>query len=499
MANSLLFCKPCGVSYIPAPISCLDHVPLEIWQQIFLILLSSETVSALDEIYGSIWGRATPPIPSQGKLILPQTPSTISQVCSHWKEYAFGMPDFWNVFFVKAPRSKSPASTINLTRLINSRLSLSRSMPLKICINSKEDEEGARTFIRSIIPSSSRWETVHFHIPPNVLGELSSLRPTDLPLLTSLKTHIQIYALGTVSVAQQLKLFEKIPPIRRFCTSYLPPQICHIYAGLEELHIQENRSETWSTLSVLAACPKLRVLTLSGVGITLNNASTADLVLPELHTLNLEHPTGRERLLEMMQLPKLQALTIGGSCSGESTRSVFSAIITLMDRSKISSLESLSIYFERHFTDPTLLVSFLSRNPLLKKLRIDDTWKFLNHRPLVTDCLLRALTLTSIDNDGLPSVPYLCSQLQSISLMGCSDFEDGILLALLNSRCRPTQFSVHKNDSLAQSFPVSVNGCRSPATLKEVNISIKRNFGGQLLEMAESLRLIGLSIDLRRV
>ncbi|PPR05140.1 hypothetical protein CVT26_012226 [Gymnopilus dilepis] len=313
----------------------IDRVPFEIWQQIFLLLLSSEDVPGLDEIFGPIWGRTTPPASIHGKLILPQSPTTISQVCSSWREYAFGMPDLWNMLFVKAPSKRLSSSASKLAVLVERRLVLTRSMPLKLCVYSKDDEESAHTLLGAVLPFSSRWETIHLHIPPLSMSELFSLRQSDLPLLNSLKIHMQIYALGTIK-SRQLSVFDNVPPIQRLCTSYLPPPTCPIYAALEELHIQEGRSETWSTLRVLAACPQLRVLTLSGVGITMASAAPSavypDLVLTELHALNLEHPTGRERLLDMLKLPKLRALTIGGSCSGESTSSVFSAIMMLMDR-----------------------------------------------------------------------------------------------------------------------------------------------------------------------
>ncbi|KDR82117.1 hypothetical protein GALMADRAFT_135481 [Galerina marginata CBS 339.88] len=488
-------------SSIQEPFFAADRIPTEIWQEIFLILLSSERIPGLEEIFGPIWGRACPPLSSRGTLILPRTPALLSQVCRRWKYYAFGMPDLWNVLFVKTARSEAGLSAQNLKQLLNDRLCLSKAMPLKICLTAKDDEGGARKLIRAIIPFCSQWETIHLQVPPAALSELDDLQPEDLPRITSLKTHSQTYTppgsdrnRDSSAEPAQIRLLKKIPYIRRLCTSYFLPPICPVYAGLEELHIQQDRCETWSTLSVLAACSRLRVLTLSGFGVTKATGAPSSphlrFLLPALETLNLEHPLGREPLLQKLILPNFKSLWIGGRCCGESIRSILNSVVQIMKRSEVCSLERLSLSLETHNMDGFLLINFLACNPMLRELHVDDTWKFLN-RPLVTSGLLQALAYMNNDHAFTKTdASYLCPRLERITLTECSDFEDENLVAFLKTRCSPA----------AGITRTGFKGNWSPTmTVHDVDISIKRGVGRELVEIASCWAAQGFSINLRRV
>lgn len=471
-----------------------DRAPVEIWQNIFLILAQTESIPEFDELECQFWGRKPQLSSTRGPLILPRTPSLLSQVCSQWRECAQGMPDLWNVLSVKSPRYASQYNSSQYTgiaKLVKRRLSLSRFMPLKICVDAKDDIEFARLIIPALLPFSQLWETMHLYAPPLAFANLDSLHASNIPHLVSLKTVSQMFVPGaTVSPSELtcIPLTDRISTIRRLCTSFLPSSTSPVYGALEELHIQQIRSETRLILLVLASCPRLKVLTLSGFGLTmpLTNSPAASqpaLIMPELEALNLEHPVGREAQLDSLVLPHLQSLFLCGKSSGESGQSVLNCINRLKERSDVSSLERLSISLEMHSMDHSILIAFLRANPSLKYLWIDDTYRFMN-QPFITSYFFDALTKRFSESNPIGEA-LLCPQLESLKLTGCSEFEDAKLLTFLKSRC---PLECYKANIRSKDAPT--------ATLTRVHISVKRKMEAELLETVHQWEEMGYLINL---
>ncbi|CAA7260986.1 unnamed protein product [Cyclocybe aegerita] len=481
-----------------------NNIPVEIWQHIFHICYCFEHVPELDELSGPIWGRTTPPPTFRGRAVLPRTPSMLSQVCSRWRDVAFGMPELWNVLYAKTARTdvnddQTTRDTKMETRakLVASRMSLAGHLPLKICVNAKDDLQGAKLLVRAILPFSRQWETVHLLAPGDVLKEFSYLKPEDVPLLSSFKTYEQTYNPGILPSHppnfDRFRLCTIAPSLRRLCTSTLPtvPTVWFC-ANLYELNLQQSPSETWSILNVLSFCRQLRVLTLSGYGVTMDRPPPHHpaVELSELITLNFVHPFGRELLFQMLVLPKLAELRLLGKCDGASPQMVLHEIKELMKRSEVTSLERFCVEFDSHGLEVEVLISFLACQPLLRELCIAETlWNpFRFSPPLVTSRLVSALSEVirkrnqdrSLGNDEESNNHAgfrICPSLQRLSFIGCFDFLDEELTALLKRR-----------------FPLLRGGTR----LMTVDISMKRSISRDLEDIVEQLWREGLQIEIQR-
>ncbi len=327
-------------------------------------------------------------------------PSTISQVCGVWRDISFALPQIWSMIKVIAtPHTSVDVSTQEIEKVIF-RLSRASSTPLTISIIANHDKEVARTLLRSLVPFRSQWETLHLQIPLSELAEFSSLRSEDVPLLTSIKLGENTYDFMPVPQVLDVnresvcfRLCNISPAIRRLCVgslhlTFFGTSFC---SRLHEVNIQQSPSETWATLNFLEACPQLRILTLSGYGVTLG-IPLPMVCLAELETLNMEHPVGRERLLQRLNLPKLKSIWLGGRCDDGSAVKMLQSTNEMLKRSGVLSLESFSLDLETTQMDTHALLEFLTSNSSLRQLSINDGWNVV--RPNYNPRILRIAHLT---------------------------------------------------------------------------------------------------------
>lgn len=426
------------------------NIPPEIWQYIFLIAVLSENDTVLEDVYGSIWGRNTFPVniyPSPSPIsIFPRTPSTLSQVCGLWKDISFALPKIWSMLkVIAAPCTNVDVAKLStVEKLISRRLSRASSTPLTISIIANHDKGVVRTLLRSLLPFRAQWNSLHFQAPLLELAEFSSLRSGDVPLLTSVKLMDYTYD-GVPRVPQGIDVNRESisfhicsisPALRRLCITSHPLTLfgTSFCSRLHEVNIQQSPSETWSNLNFLEACPQLRILTLSGYGVTLG-IPLPTVCLPELNTLNLEHPVGRECLLHKLNLPRLRSVWVGGRCDGDFAINIMQSINEMLRRSGVESLESFSLDLETYEMYTYALLDFFKANPSLRKLSINDGWVLV--RPVVTSEFFVSLTLP--DQDDLNSkvsttMKIVCPQLTHISLSNCSALDDASVLRCLRSR-----------------------------------------------------------------
>ena len=424
------------------------NIPPEIWQHIFQIAVFSESCATLEDVYGSIWGHNTSPTiydPSLAPVsISPRTPSTLSQVCGRWKDISFALPQIWSMIkVISTPCTSVDASTLEVIgKVISRRLSRASSTPLTISIIANHDKEVVRTLLRSLLPFRSQWKTLHLQIPLLELAEFSSLRSEDVPLLTSIKLRENTFDVmpripQVLDVNRETACFRLCnisPAIRRLCVSslhltFFGTAFC---SRLHEVNIQQSPSETWSTLNFLEACPQLRILTLSGYGVTLG-IPLPTVCLAELETLNMEHPVGRERLLQKLNLPKLKSIWLGGRCDDGSAVKVMQSTNEMLKRSGVWSLESFSLGLETSQMDTHALLEFLMANSSLRKLSINDGWNVV--RPIVTPEFFALLTLPDQhDTNSSTGAQIICPQLTHISFLHCPAFDDIGVLRFLCSR-----------------------------------------------------------------
>lgn len=454
-------------------------LPPEVWQLIFNILLAMENYASFQDVVGDgIWGRKIIPTcsPAAASLsIFPQTPSTLSQVCSLWQGISFGMPELWSMIKIILPQGSAVADVQAQTigTLITLRLRRASTCPLAVSINVRDDLELARALLRSLIPVHSQWNSLYLDVPSQSLSEFVTLRKGDVPLLTSVKllhnAHIprRLDAESIIFLdADTAHLCNISSALRRLCISslILPTIDTTFCSHLHEVNIQQSPSETWSTLRFLEACPQLRVLTLSGYGVTFGVplSDYAGISLPELETLNLEHPSGRHWLLRMLVLPKLKSLWLGGRLSYQVTSiELLLDIADLLRRSGCESLECLSLELEIHGLDTSTVVEFLKANSALRKLTINDAWTFMN-KPLVTSELFALLTLPEAAKNELASNSTgVCPRLTQIRFMNCSRFDDdAYLVRFVRSRLMtPCKLQERRTDtSDIQSVEISCKG-----------------------------------------
>ncbi|KJA19131.1 hypothetical protein HYPSUDRAFT_907138 [Hypholoma sublateritium FD-334 SS-4] len=474
----------------------LKNIPPEIWQYIFQIVVSSENDTILEDVYGSIWGRNIFPMniyPSPAPVsISPRTPSTLSQVCGLWKDISFALPQIWSTLKVIA----APRTNVNVQRvenLISRRLSRAPSTPLTISIIANHDKEVVRALLRSLLPFRAQWNTLHLQIPLLELAEFSSLRSGDVPLLTTVKLIEYTYG-GVPRVLQGIDVNRESisfhicnisPALRRLCITSHPLTLFGISfcSRLHEVNIQQSPSETWSNLNFLEACPQLRILTLSGYGVTLG-IPLPTVCLPELVTLNLEHPIGRERLLQKMNLPRLRSVWVGGRCNGDFAINIMQNTNEMLKRSGVGSLEILSLDLETYELDTHTLLEFLKANPSLRKLSINDGWDLAP--PVVTSEFFVALTLPDQDNLNSSTMEIVCPQLTHISFSNCSALDDVSVFRCLHSRSPGRYHRGHTE--LGEEY--------SALEVAEISCRGSLELSHNILMQVHQLRLEGLVIDM---
>lgn len=479
--------------FIPAPE--LGYIPTEIWQHIFALLVITEQHIVCEEMLRPAVGREShqPPYFSKASCLLPRMPATLSHVCVRWREIAYGMPEIWSVLCINAPCTGLNDAGMQKLRkmgaLITLWLARSASFPLKLSVVAKKNVYGAQTILRSLLPACAQWEALHIDIPYTALSVLGTLRPGDVPLLTSVSIHERFYTLlqgQSVNPASvdKFHLCRISDSLCRFSTSSLPTAAHDntFCSHLQEVQIQESPSETWATLRFLAACRQLRVLTLSGYGTTVDlsaiQASPA-LTLPELETLNLEHPFGRDWLLRMLFLPKLKSVYLGGRCSGGAAL-ILNEIMGLVKRSGLDSLQHISLELESHGLDHSGLIDFLRANPTLRILDIDDFGIFMDS-PLVTTELFDALTVPHFRRIRCQmdsAARMICPHLETVSFTNCSRFDDEALLRFLQSR------STHRRviQTSRHDWVQAESGERSISVLESVDVTFKRRMRSAALD-----------------
>ncbi|KAF9481320.1 hypothetical protein BDN70DRAFT_548876 [Pholiota conissans] len=482
---------------LPAASYSLDHIPTEIWQHIFSLLVVSEQHIVCEEMFRSVLGNDRYAPPSTSSCLLPRTPTTLSHVSVRWRSIAYGMPEIWSMLCVTAPCT--PASDAGMRRLhrvgdlVTSWLARSASLPLKLSVVAKKNVRCAQTVLRSLLPACARWETLHVDVPFSALSILAELKQGNVPLLASVKMYERCYppaafigqmASSNPSSVDKFHLCRISGSLRRLSVSSIPPTTPDgnaFCSHLQEVQIQESPSETWSTLRFLTACPQLRVLSLNGYGTTADLPALHNhaVTLPELEVLNLEHPFGRDWLLRMLTLPKLKSLYLGGRCSGDAAH-ILNEVRALMKRSALGSLECLCLELESHGLDHSILVDFLAANPLLHTLDIDDFGVFMD-RPLVTTEMLEALTLSDArQNRSKPEqARAICPHLKFVSFENCSRFNEEALLRFLRSRS--THHRVNPTPRRGWVDAEQQNDC-GMSVLESVEVSFKRRMQSAALE-----------------
>ncbi|PPQ65830.1 hypothetical protein CVT24_012057 [Panaeolus cyanescens] len=466
-------------------------IPVEIWQHIFLFFSSFEGIPELEEIESSLGRPTQTPSSARGRNMIPHSPLVLTQVCRHWRAISLNLPELWTSLFVKGPDLLFGTDHYTLQRKLQNRsqaikyrLSLSKTLKLKICISCDRVQD-AKQLIHAIMPFSKRWDVLSLQVPLEALSELSMMTSRDTPSLTSLR--IQPPAVPGPKGASPMLSFNPFhlittsPSLKSLSCSVLPsPMTFKSLEFLEELRLDLNPCETMSTLYLLQSCSQLRKLTLSGNGVTDRGYEQPEhpLVLTHLETLSLEHPVGRQSLLRSLSLPRLRHVWLGGRCgpgAGASTL-LLKELKDLMQRSDVWSLESLVVALENHSPRPDLFLSFLASNPDLKTLRIDDTWN--STKPVINSNLLRALTLPEpqLQSAGMDSRCILLPRLRRVSLVMCPNNVEQDLARFLYSRSIRTDYTT---------------------PLKSIQLSSKRRLSSGLISAIESHRRRGSNVLLR--
>ncbi|KAF8162694.1 hypothetical protein B0H34DRAFT_290830 [Crassisporium funariophilum] len=458
-----------------SPPSIFEHIPIEIWQEIFLSSLQHEHLPELEELSGPVWGRTA--FPPRGETLLPKTPPKLSHVCTLWRDVAFAMPELWDTLYINIfTRDTATLSVADIQEryndTIHKRLSRAGERPLKICLVGQGNPADATTIVRSITQFSRKWETLHLAVPSESLYPLAGLESEDVPFLRSLKIFqynwrrrdpMNPEQYHSKPNSAQFAFCDKAMKLRRLCISFCPPLTSAVWPRLQEINLQMTPSETWGILRVLKECVNLQVLTLVGFGITLDPPASEffSLEMPNIHTLNLEHPVGRRWLLHQLSLPNLRHLTLRGSCEGQNSQIILHAMKDVLNRSSNPSLDTLTLNFDCHALELDVVLDFLARNPLLTELHIDDgTPCMTTNRPVINSGLLRALTLENASRDT--GAAEYCPLLRRVKFVGCTGVSDEEVATFLQSRI---DLALGKQEEIG----VSTSTC-----LDAVEITMKR-------------------------
>ncbi|KAJ6538785.1 hypothetical protein DFH09DRAFT_1041938 [Mycena vulgaris] len=131
-----------------------------------------------------------------------EAPVLLSRICSSWRAISLSTPRLWARLHIVEPAEPShweriphevvEAKVVQRVEMTKTWLSRSGQCPLSISLECGPDKPRRNSpfytgrFLRALIPFASRWQHIHFTVPPL---ELRGLSEVDAPILESLSLY----------------------------------------------------------------------------------------------------------------------------------------------------------------------------------------------------------------------------------------------------------------------------------------------------------------------
>ncbi|GLB38391.1 putative F-box-like [Lyophyllum shimeji] len=358
--------------------------------------------------------------------------STLMLVCRYWSEVALNTPILWSKVSV------GPHDSLDKARR---KLDRSKSCPLDITVDFGPRMEYTSSITEHVIramdlirPALWRTKTFHLSIPNRPQAHVALLRcQEDAPLLETLSIHIFHAMQDDAYSSPPLPLFNGRTPRLRSCslTSFNFGWDRRLVSGLRVLKLGgyfNSLTPSASTLlGILRQCPDLEELALRNMS---SVDSDSDTCLLRPHELD---PAPPSRPIELCRLKKLSFYYSGVGLTRQ-----------LMSQLALPSLDSLEMCYLENITPVLhlLCTQALTRLPL-RRLRIEtclfNEMKFL-HLLRRLHCLevLELVDMEDASSNLLKclssSQPWICPQLEALTLDGCTTFHWDSLRTLVESR-----------------------------------------------------------------
>ncbi|KAL6301329.1 hypothetical protein BKA93DRAFT_466049 [Sparassis latifolia] len=395
----------------------IHRLPVELLTEIFLDLTYS---------YPHYWSGAY--------VSLGTAPLLLCRVCSLWRRVALRTPALWCCFSLTYASSFFPFIG---PKLMQHWLQCSGSLPLRFTFAWYQDYRPANHISDDVIVEMfrifaeyiTRWEevTISTHTPLSQLAQPSSPAPL-----------LRVLRLEGPEVGRVMPLpFTSAPQLRSlrwFFSERISGPLQSIrgvpWAQLTELQL-DNALSLYQCFKLLRMCPALVQCCLLVSNADHNN-------FPE--NLRITHSTLRDfaitvftdtsPLLQSLVLPALQKFEVENHLDYLHsvlvlTPSIQGEMMALLSRSACI-LKTLRMT-NMTLTSAELIDCLTQTGAELEEFRLAYSRRW----PVVTDGILERLTYRAP-----PVAPCLCPNLKCLDLDGCLSSTDGVLAAMIESRCR---------------------------------------------------------------
>ncbi|KAF7348874.1 F-box domain-containing protein [Mycena venus] len=366
----------------------------------------------------------------------------LSQVCARWHGIALGTPSLWTKIRLDTALWRTPITTKKAMRLLQSALTRGSYCPLTVLVTNHSGPPSHGPALELLAQHSARWRAATFKCAASDLCHLSSIKG-NLPTLETLEVF------PTSTDVEPVTLFEVAPRLSSLAIADMglhvstPP-----FAQVHKIqYVELPSTDIRLAVSTMSHLSEANIFSLQFYldDWTSHRSHNIDLDIP--HTSSDVGHLSIELLGQFFRHHCQQAL--GGIFAGltlpllrELTfkSEIYSRFpfvwpqqqfLALCQRSSFHThLQSLSL-FHVHITEAHLL-QCLPLLPALINLAIADHERIRGrgvNLTLITDTLLRALTLTSTNPDA-----DLVPRLRTLNLRSRLEFSDTVFLDMILSR-----------------------------------------------------------------
>ncbi|KAJ6501986.1 hypothetical protein C8R45DRAFT_819275, partial [Mycena sanguinolenta] len=411
-------------SYVEAHralISPVRRLPLDIIQEIFVACIPTHRNCIMSAI---------------------EAPILLGRICSAWRTISLTtVPRLWASLHVVEPRSILPGvpdyqhKVVQRLEITKTWLGRSGQCPLSISLQGAVDDDtdpsATTEFIQVLIPFASRWQHIHFSIPPSLIFGIMSNIDTDMPWVESVTFHCGIphqaqnITCGNFGMLQSARLSSLSVP-------------CGLFAIVQKLPLQWNQLTTLTiggpdlsgffctsemVLPVISKCFELRSCKLLLCDAETSAREHPVVELPFLHSLAIRCSSSVTAavsiLLKHLFLPKLRNFALLGFWGQESN---CPALLDFCARSVI--LERFDIT-DNTFLTPSLDEILRSLPPTIQRLCIRS---IPSHRPWGSQLTADDATLDVLASSGI------CPALRHLTIEEGTDITDAAILQFITTR-----------------------------------------------------------------
>ncbi|KAF8201143.1 hypothetical protein K438DRAFT_1821456 [Mycena galopus ATCC 62051] len=342
-----------------------------------------------------------------------EAPVLLGRICSSWRAISLSQPQLWSRLHIVEPKR---------LELTTAWLRRSGDCPLSISLeshpgwSSPPSPLNTDSFIKALIPFSSRWRNIRLAVQSFALEALSRLTENDVPLLQDLEISLH-YQDQTPFVPQPGGVLHG-PSLTRFSFSGHNDNCLDLPLRWNQLTSLSVLFPAWDmghlqtpqvALDILSKCPKLQICIFA---------------CPSLHSVDLlclgEKPLHTVQcLLKHLSMANLQEFKIRGGKDLLIPSTVSTEDPLMLSLTAFPRLNSISINTET-FSRQSLMYFVSALPPTIQSLHITepvDPWQ-LRSEPV-------------LDDEVLVTLAAHCPALRELTILNCHHATDDALLRFI--------------------------------------------------------------------